>query len=427
MLDARYLRENFEEAKARMAVRGEKVLELLEKFHALESKRHALHQEVQALQTERNKVSKAIGLRKRNKEDASDLLAQMQHVAKECKQKEAELRELEAQVKDLLLWIPNFPSPEVPLGPDETGNVEVRRWGEPPALDFTPLPHWELGEKLGILDWEGAARLSGSRFWLLKGQGARLERSLISFMLDLHTREHGYQEIYPPYLALRESMVVSAQVPNLEEDMFRTQDDLYLLPTAEVALTNLHRDAILSAEELPKYYCAYTACFRREAGAAGKDTRGLIRRHQFNKVELYKFTTPETSDEELFKLLADAEHVLQKLELPYRVVDICTGDLGFQAARKLDLEVWFAAQGKYVEISSCSNCTDYQARRGNIRYRPTPESKPALVHTLNGSGLAVGRTFAAILENNQLPDGRVRIPEALQPYFGAEFLEPESS
>ena len=292
-------------------------------------------------------------------------------------------------------------------------------------LPFKPKPHWELAEQLGIIDWERGSRLSGSRFWLLRGQGARLERSLYNFMLDMHTRQHGYHEIYPPYLALRDSMIVSAQIPNLEEDMFSTQDDLYLIPTAEVALTAMHRGEILEADELPKRYCAFSACFRREAGAAGKDSRGLIRRHQFNKVKLYKFTTPETSNEELTKLVADAEAVLQALELPYRVLDICTGDLGFQASRKIDLEAWMCGQGKFVEISSCSNCTDYQARRGEIRYRPEPNAKPRLLHTLNGSGLAVGRTFVALLENNQTEDGRVRLPKALQPYFGAEYIEPE--
>jgi len=425
VLDARYLRENFEEASARLVNRGKGVSERLAQFKSLEDQRIVLMQEVQDLQTERNSISKEIGVLKRNQQDASELLERMQFVSADYKDKEIRLRELEEQAKEALLWIPNFPDEATPIGQSEEDSVEVRQWGEPIQLPFEPKPHWELAEQLGIIDWERGSRLSGSRFWLMRGQGARLERCLYNFMLDLHTQKHGYHEIYPPYLALRESMIVSAQIPNLEEDMFSTQDDLYLIPTAEVALTSLHRGELLEASDLPKRYCAFSACFRREAGAAGKDSRGLIRRHQFNKVELYKFTTPETSDEELAKLVSDAEAVLQALELPYRVLDICTGDLGFQASRKLDLEAWLCGQNKFVEISSCSNCTDYQARRGEIRYRPEPGGKPRFVHTLNGSGLAVGRAFAAILENNQTEDGRVRLPEALRPYFGAEYIVPE--
>jgi seryl-tRNA synthetase len=335
---------------------------------------------------------------------------------------EAALRQVEEQQRDLLLRIPNIPDASVPFGKDDTENIVIRTWGEPRRFDFPPRPHWEIAEALGIADFERGAKISGSRFYVLVGQGAALERALINFFIDVHTREHGYTEVFTPFLVRRECMVGTTQLPKFEEDMYRTDDDLFLDPTAEVPVTNLFREEILDADKLPIYLVAYTACFRKEAGSAGRDTRGMIRVHQFNKVEMVKFVAPDTSWDELESLLGNAEHILQMLDLPYHIAQMCTGDVGFAAAKKYDPEVWMPGQengqGKYVEISSCSNFLDFQARRANIRYRPTPDARPQFVHTLNGSGLAVGRTMAALLENGQQADGTVHIPAILQPYFG---------
>jgi len=343
----------------------------------------------------------------------------MKEVSGRIKELDGELREVEESLEGLLLTVPNIPHAATPVGASEEENVEVRQWGTPGSFDFEVQDHVDIGAGLGILDFERASKLSGARFSLLKGAGARLERALINFMLDLHTTEHGYQETLPPFLVSRQTMTGTGQLPKFEDDLFHTEDvDLFLIPTAEVPVTNIHRDEILGADELPLCYTAFTPCFRKEAGSHGRDTRGLIRQHQFNKVELVKFVKPEDSDTELEKLLGNAETVLQKLGLPYRVVDLCTGDIGFSAARTFDIEVWLPAQNCYREISSCSTFTDFQARRANIRFRREPKAKPEFVHTLNGSGLAVGRTLVAILENFQQADGSVIIPEALRPYMG---------
>ncbi|RLA92936.1 MAG: serine--tRNA ligase, partial [Deltaproteobacteria bacterium] len=327
--------------------------------------------------------------------------------------------EIEENIKAFLLQVPNIPHESVVVGKDESDNLEIKCWGEKPHFDFKPLPHWEIGERLGILDFKRGAKIAGARFTLLKGAGALMERALINFMLDLHTRKHNYQEVLPPFLVNRTAMTGTGQLPKFEDDLFRISDpDFFLVPTAEVPVTNIHQGEIIDGERLPIYYTAYTPCFRKEAGAYGKDTRGIIRQHQFNKVELVKFTTPETSYQELELLLEDAEAVLKILNLPYRVVSLCTGDLGFSATKTYDIEVWLPSQGIYKEISSCSNFEDFQARRANIRYRPAPKAKPQFVHTLNGSGLAIGRTLVAILENFQQADGSVVVPEALRPYMG---------
>ncbi|NLY56840.1 MAG: serine--tRNA ligase, partial [Firmicutes bacterium] len=347
-------------------------------------------------------------------------------IGQEIKALDEELAQIEARIQEILLAIPNIPHPSVPEGDSSDDNVEVSRWGEPRDFPFEPLAHWDLGVNLDILDFERAVKISGSRFVVNKGLGARLERALINLMLDLHTSKHGYREVFPPVLINSASMTGTGQLPKFAADMFKCENyDLYLAPTAEVPVTNLYRDEILDADQLPIYHCAYTPCFRAEAGAAGRDTRGLIRVHQFNKVELVKFVLPETSFDELEKLVADAEAVLQLLKLPYRKVLICTGDMGFSNAKQYDLEVWMPSYGRYVEISSCSNFTDYQARRANIRFRREAGAKPEYVHTLNGSGLAVGRTAAAIIENYQQADGSIEVPEALRPYMGTDFIKPE--
>jgi seryl-tRNA synthetase len=344
----------------------------------------------------------------------------MREVSGKIKEMDERVKEIEERLEQLLLMIPNIPDESVPVGESDADNVEVRRWGELRKFDFDPKPHWELGEALGILDFERAAKITGSRFVVYKGAGARLERALINFMLDLHIEKHGYKEIFPPFIVNRASMTGTGQLPKFEEEAFKLYNntDYFLIPTAEVPVTNLHRDEILEKDDLPIYYVAYSGCFRAEVGSAGRDTRGIIRQHQFNKVELVKFTEPDKSMEELEKLTKDAEEVLQLLGLPYRVVALCTGDLGFASAKTYDIEVWMPSYNRYVEISSCSNFKDYQARRANIRYRPEKGAKPQYVHTLNGSGLAVGRTTAAILENFQQPDGSVVIPEVLRPYMG---------
>jgi len=390
----------------------------VEEILELDVRRRQLLQKLEAMRAEQNRASGEIAKAK-DKSTVADRITEMRQLSQRIKDMGPTIKDIEERLGQLLLLVPNVPDESVPVGMDESANVEVRSWGEPRQFDFQPLPHWDLGEGLGIMDFERAAKISGARFAVLKGLGARLERALTSFMLDLHTGEHGYTEIMPPYLVRRECMVGTGQLPKFEEDAYRTDpDDLFLVPTAEVPVTNLYRDEILDASQLPIYHVAYTACFRREAGSAGRDTRGLIRVHQFDKVELVKFVEPSSSYDELEKLLANAETVLKRLELPYRVSLMCTGDLGFTAAKKYDPEVWMPGQGRYVEISSCSNFADFQARRANIRYRPEAGAKTEFVHTLNGSGLAVGRTVAAVLENYQMSDGSIVIPDALRPYMG---------
>jgi len=416
MLDMRYVRENPEEVRLALQNKGEEAA--LDEFLTLDDRRRERLQEVESLKARRNTVSKEIGRLKKEGQDAASLMEEMRQVGEQVKGMDEELKSIESRMEEILLHIPNIPDAAVPVGVTEDDNVEVRSWGEHPAFDGEPQAHWDLGEALGILDFPRASKMSGSRFALYRGDGARLERALINFMLDLHTSEHGCQEVFPPFLVHGDSMVGTGQLPKFAEDAFNlSETDLWLIPTAEVPVTNMHREEILDPGQLPLYYVAYSACFRAEAGAHGRDTRGLIRQHQFNKVELVKFATPETSDEELEKLVADAEKVLQLLGIPYRVMLMCTGDLGFAAAKKYDLEIWFPAYQAYREVSSCSNFRDFQARRAGIRYRPAPGAKAEFVHTLNGSGVAVGRTLAAILENYQQPDGSVLIPEVLKPYF----------
>ena len=424
MLDLRLIRTDPERVREAVRRRGADVP--LERLIEADKAWRAKLSEVEKLKAERNEASAAIGALKRAGQDASEAIARMKSVAERIKQLDAEVAALEEEIQGLLLEIPNIPHESVPVGSSDAENVEVKRVGEPPRFDFEPRPHWELGAHLGLLDFERAAKVTGARFSFLKGVGARLERALIQFMLDLHTRESGYTELWAPFIVNEASMRGTGQLPKFAQDMFRLDGtDYYLVPTAEVPLTNYHAGEILDGRLLPLKYTAYTPCFRAEAGAHGRDTRGLIRQHQFDKVELVKFTTPESSYEELERLLADAEKVLQALELPYRVSVLCTGDLGFAAAKTYDIEVWMPSYGRYVEISSCSNFEDFQARRAQIRYRPEPGAKAELVHTLNGSGLAVGRTFAAVLENFQQADGTVRVPERLRPYLGGlAVIEP---
>ncbi|MGB9792158.1 MAG: serine--tRNA ligase [Thermacetogeniaceae bacterium] len=423
MLDLKFIRSKPDVVREALARRGYEFD--LDQLLAWDEQRRRLLVESESLKNRRNTLSEEVGRRKAQKQDASDLIEEVKEVSRRCKELDRQLAELEEKIENALLLIPNIPHSSVPVGPDESANVVVRVEGEPPSFDFEPRPHWEIGEKLDILDFERAAKIAGARFTVLKGWGAKLERALINFMLDLHTREHGYTEVFPPFLVNRATMTGTGQLPKFEEDLFLCQrEDLFLIPTAEVPVTNLYSGEILPGDSLPIYLTAYSACFRAEAGAAGRDTRGLIRQHQFNKVELVKFTKPEDSYEELEKLTADAEEVLKRLGLAYRVVALSTGDLGFAAAKTYDLEVWLPSAGCYREISSCSNFEDFQARRANIRYRPAPGAKPRYVHTLNGSGLAVGRTLAAILENYQREDGSVVVPEALRPYLGVDVIPP---
>ncbi|MGN8769760.1 serine--tRNA ligase [Paenibacillus barengoltzii] len=419
MLDVKILRNDYARVEEALKNRG-KSLELISGFAPLDEKRRELLQESEALKNRRNTVSAEVAKRKKNKEDADELIVEMREVGDRIKELDEEVRTLEAQIAQLMLSIPNIPHESVPVGASEEDNVEVRRWSEPRKFDFTPKAHWDIAADLGILDFEAAAKVTGSRFTFYKGLGARLERALINFMMDLHSNEHGYEEMLPPYIVNQDSLYGTGQLPKFEEDLFKLTggNDYYLIPTAEVPVTNYHRDEILNAEDLPRYYVAYSSCFRSEAGAAGRDTRGLIRQHQFNKVEMIKIVHPDTSYDELEKMTENAERVLQLLGLPYRVLALCTGDMGFTAAKTYDLEVWLPESGVYREISSCSNVEDFQARRANIRFRPEPKAKPEFVHTLNGSGLAVGRTVAAILENYQQEDGSVVIPEVLRPYMG---------
>ena len=425
MLDIKLIRKHYEEVRKRIATRGEEYAKLVDRVYELDKRKRELQKEVESLRATLNRKSKEYGRLKREGKEDEKLKEELANIKETLKRLEEELKHLEEELNDLLLRIPNLPHPSVPIGEDENDNVEIRRWGEPPKFDFEPKPHWELGEKLGILDFERGAKLSGSRFVVKRGLGARLVRALINLMLDLHA-DRGYVEMYVPHLVKPEILIGTGQLPKFEEDLFKCErDNLYLIPTAEVPLTNLHREEILREEDLPIYYTAYTPCYRREAGSYGRDIKGLIRLHQFDKVELVKITKPEDSYEELEKLVADAERVLQELELPYRVVELCTGDLGFSAAKTYDLEVWMPSYNRYREISSCSNCEDFQARRMKLRYK-SKEGKNILCHTLNGSGLAVGRTLAAILENYQQEDGSVVIPKALRPYLGGiEVMKPQ--
>ncbi|MEK3732727.1 MULTISPECIES: serine--tRNA ligase [Paenibacillus] len=418
MLDVKILRNDYHRVEEALKNRG-KSLDLISDFPELDARRRELLQESENLKNRRNTVSAEVARLKKNRENADDLIVEMREVSDRIKSLDEEVRELENQISELTLAIPNIPHESVPVGASEEENVEVRRWSEPRTFDFQPKAHWEIAQSTDILDFEAAGKVTGSRFTFYKGLGARLERALINFMMDLHSDKHGYEEMLPPYIVNRDSLYGTGQLPKFEEDLFKLSDtDYYLIPTAEVPVTNYHREEILSAQELPKYYVAYSSCFRSEAGAAGRDTRGLIRQHQFNKVEMVKIVHPDQSFEELEKMTADAERVLQLLELPYRVMLLCTGDMGFGSTKTYDLEVWLPESGMYREISSCSNIGDFQARRANIRFRPEAKAKPEFVHTLNGSGLAVGRTVAAILENYQQADGSVVIPEVLRPYMG---------
>ena len=389
----------------------------------IDEKRRKLSTETDALKAEQNKVSKQIPIMKKNGENTDAVMAEMKEISEKIKNDNAVISELETKQRDTLLRIPNIPSETTPIGKDDSENVELRKWGEPSKFDFEPLAHWDIGKNLGILDPETAAKVTGARFHFYKGLGARLERAVISYFLNTHT-ENGYTEVLPPYMVNRASMTGTGQLPKFEEDAFRVaNNDYFLIPTAEVPVTNMHRDEILSGDKLPIKYCAYSACFRAEAGSAGRDQRGLIRQHQFNKVELVKFVDPATSYDELEKLTNDAERVLQGLGLPYRVVALSTGDIGFSSAKTYDIEVWMPSYNRYVEISSCSNFEDYQARRAAIRFKNSPKDKAQFVHTLNGSGVAVGRTVAAILENYQNADGSVTIPEALVPFMGTDIIK----
>ena len=423
MLDMKFVRENPEAVLAGLQKRGSALT--LDDFLALEKKRREVLTEVEALKSRRNTVSQEISRLKKAKEDAEALILEMRSVGEKISELDETVRQVETELKEILLSIPNLPHASVPVGRDEADNPEVRRVGEVPSFAFEPKAHWDLGEDLGILDFERGAKVTGARFTFYRGLGARLERALINFMLDVHTREHGYTEFFPPFIANKESMTGTGQLPKFAEDMFKLEGlDYYLIPTAEVPITNLHRGEILDAKDLPKYYTAYSACFRAEAGSAGRDTRGIIRQHQFNKVEMVKFCLPENSYDELEKLVGNAERILQLLELPYRVITLCSGDIGFSSAKTYDLEVWLPSFNTYREISSCSNFEDFQARRADIKFRRDAKSKPEYVHTLNGSGLAIGRTVAAILENYQQADGSVVVPKVLRAFMGVDVIQP---
>ncbi|KSU75794.1 serine--tRNA ligase [Fictibacillus enclensis] len=418
MLDLKFVRANFDEVKEKLSKRGED-LSGLDRFLALDERRRQLIGETETLKSKRNEVSKQVAEFKREKKDADHLIKEMREVGDRIKAIDEELRTTEEDLNHIMLTLPNLPHESVPVGETEDDNVPVRHWGDIKEFSFEPKAHWDLATDLDIVDFERAAKVTGSRFAFYKGAGARLERALINMMMDYHEDHHGYTEILPPYMVNRESMTGTGQLPKFEEDAFKIrEEDYFLIPTAEVPVTNLHRNEILTADELPKGYVAYSACFRSEAGSAGRDTRGLIRQHQFNKVELVRFVKPEDSYEELEKLTGHAEKILQLLKLPYRVLSMCTADLGFTAAKKYDIEVWIPSYGTYREISSCSNFEAFQARRAQIRFRREAKGKPEYVHTLNGSGLAIGRTVAAILENYQQEDGSIVIPEVLRPYMG---------
>jgi seryl-tRNA synthetase len=416
MLNLRIIRE--EPDRVRQAVASRQISAPIDEIIALDAERRQLLAETEALRARRNAVSQQIA---RMKEKPAELIRQMREVGDEIRDGEQRLGEIETKLNDLVLYVPNLPDPSVPVGADADDNVEVRSWGERRAFGFSPRPHWEVGENLGGLDPARAAKISGSRAWVLQGDLSRLNRALVSWMMDLHSQKQGYQEVLTPFLVKRDCMVGTGQFPKFEEEAYTVDSgELVLIPTSEVSVVNLYREEILNADQLPIYHVSYSACFRKEAGAAGRDTRGLIRVHQFEKVEMVKLTTPETSDQEHEALVRNAEEQLQLLGLPYRVMLLCTGDLGFTAAKTYDLEAWFPGQDRFVEISSCSNCNDFQARRANIRYRPAAGERPEYVHTLNGSGLPLGRTLAAILENYQQPDGSVVVPEVLRGYLGGQ-------
>ncbi|MFB4168741.1 serine--tRNA ligase [Virgibacillus sp. JSM 102003] len=420
MLDMKFLRNNFQEVKEKLAHRGENLSEL-DKFGELDERRRKLIAETETMKAKRNEASKQISVLKKEKKDAEPAIKEMREVGEQISTLDNELKEIEEKLNYMMLSIPNIPHESVPIGEDEEDNVEARKWGDMPTFDFEAKAHWDIATDMDILDFERAAKVTGSRFVFYRGLGARLERALLNFMMDLHADEHGYEEMLPPYMVNRTSMTGTGQLPKFEEDAFKIADwDYFLVPTAEVPVTNYYRDDILKNEDLPKKYVAFSACFRSEAGSAGRDTRGLIRQHQFNKVELVHFAKPEDSYETLETLTGNAEKVLQLLNLPYRVMSMCTGDLGFTAAKKYDIEVWIPSQETYREISSCSNFEDFQARRAGIRFRREEKGKPEFVHTLNGSGLALGRTVAAILENYQQEDGSVAVPEVLRPYMGGK-------
>ena len=424
MLDIKWIKENAEYAKARLATRQKDYSAEIDRLLELDVERRALIADTEAKKAEQNKISKSIPQFKKEGRDVAPIFAEMKALSETVKAETEKIAGIDAEIEGILLSIPNVPNANVPEGKDDSENQEMRRWSEPRTFDFEPKPHWDLGRDLSILDPDTAAKVTGTRFHFYRGLGARLERAVISYYLDTHS-ENGYTEVFPPFMVNRDSMRGTGQLPKFEEDAFRVaNNDCFLIPTAEVPVTNMHRDEILDGAKLPISYCAYSACFRAEAGSAGRDTRGLIRQHQFNKVELVKFTTPETSYAELEKLTNDAERVLQGLGLPYRVVRLSTGDLGFSSAMTYDIEVWMPSYGRYVEISSCSDFEDYQARRANIRFRDAAGAKPRLVHTLNGSGVAVGRTVAAILENYQNADGSVTVPEALRRYMGCDVIRP---
>lgn len=416
MLDQRFVRENLEVVRQAIADKNEKMD--LDDFIALDERRRALLRDSEGLKQQRNTVSEEIAQMKRNKEDATATIEAMRAVSAKIKQLDADLAEVQEKLHDLLIRIPNIPHESVPVGKNESDNEEVRRWGTTQEVDFERKPHWDLGEQLDIIDFQRAGKISGSNFVLFKGLGAKLQRAMIQFMLDLHIEKHGYTEIAPPYLVNRTSMFGTGQLPKMEEDMYRTDlDDLFLIPTAEVPVTNMHRDEIIPGEDLPVYYTAYSPCFRREAGSYGRDTRGLMRVHQFDKVEMVKFVRPETSYDELETLVNDSEEVLQILNIPYRVLTLATGDLSFAAAKCYDLEAWSPGVARWLEVSSCSNFVDFQARRAHIRYR-SKEGKARFVHTLNGSGMGMARTMIAVIEHYQTAEGKIRVPEVLQPYMG---------
>ena len=422
MLDIKIIRNNPDEVKAAMKRRNTDMDQVIDELLAIDDKRRELMGQTERMKAEQNAASKEIPRIKKEGGDAASLMERMKELAAQVKELGGEQAALEDKQRDLLLRIPNIPHESVPQGKDDSENVDMRHWGEPTKFDYTPKAHWDIGADLGILDPETAAKVTGTRFHFYKGLGARLERAIINFYLNTHT-QNGYTEVFPPFMVNRASMTGTGQLPKFEEDAFKLANmDYFLIPTAEVPVTNMHRDEILDGQKLPIRYCAYSACFRAEAGSAGRDTRGLIRQHQFNKVELVKFVRPEESYAELEKLTADAERVLQLLGLPYRVVTLSTGDLGFSSAKTYDIEVWMPSYGRYLEISSCSNFEDYQARRASIRFKDGPKEKARLVHTLNGSGVAVGRTVAAILENYQNGDGTVTVPEVLRPYMGCDVI-----
>lgn len=424
MLDLKFIRSNLDKVKEMLKNRGYNLD--VSVFDSVDRERREILATLESLRHQRNRVSEEIAAMKKKGEDASQIIGEMKKVSAEIKERETELSQVEDQLNPFLMIVPNMPHESVAIGVDENDNPEIRKWGEIRAMDFEPLPHWEIGERLGILDFTRASKIAGARFALYRGTGALLERALINFMLDVHTKEHGYTEVLPPFMVNSAAMTGTGQLPKFKKDLFKIEDwDYYLIPTAEVPVTNIHREEILMEEDLPLYYVAYTPCFRSEAGSYGKDTRGLIRQHQFNKVELVKFSKPEESWDELERLTNDAEEILKRLELPYRLVSLCTGDLGFSAAKTYDLEVWLPGQNLYREISSCSNFGDFQARRAEIRFKKKGASGTQLVHTLNGSGLAVGRTLVAVLENYQQKDGSVAIPEKLRPYMGGmDFIKP---